>query len=738
MKKRILSIALVLLLVLSLLPIAALAADSGKVRVVAENTTLRTETADVGGKAVPVPWHDLLFDTEVAWSEGMTMEAAITAAANAEKAEVNITDSGYGPYLSGVAGLDESQGGGWMAALNDWFCDAGISAVTVEPGDTIRVMYTMNWGADIGGDWSSTDKGLKDLSFSAGALYPAFSHDTADYTLYLPDDVKSVLVTPTAVNKYNKVFVTAEGEKDVRWGAREFGAYAGTVTVQVADGMAYTVKLVPVAAPKPTTRPLNNPFEDVAENNYFYDPVLWAVNHDPQITKGTSETTFSPEKTCTRAQVVTFLWRAASEPKPAGGNNPFSDVAEGRYYYDAVLWAVGAGVTNGVDDTHFGPDSACTRGQVVTFLYRADKGSVQKDAKNPFTDVAAGAYYYEPVLWAVNSEAQITNGTSETTFSPDAACKRGQIVTFLYRALSAAEEADVPVPEDPFTAASVRVMRASKDPVCNSGDWAVFDIARNALQEKEPMTGYYGEYYPSVVAKAKETEGKMDAKYATDYARITLAVTALGYNAADVGGYDLTAPLSDVAYVQGQGLNGAVYALIALDSGDYASYARPDLLQIILDAQLADGGFNYGFGDDADPDMTAMALQALAPYVDDADVAAAAQKAVNCLAKLQTKDGGFPNAWGDPASETTAQVIMSEQTLLAQPENRNGAVAVKDAFGKGDGSLKANLLSYRLADGGFRHNMADAESNAYATEQALRALLSEQCTALGVTLYGVR
>jgi hypothetical protein len=137
-----------------------------------------------------------------------------------------------------------------------------------------------------------------------------------------------------------------------------------------------------------------------------------------------------------------------------------------------------------------------------------------------------------------------------------------------------------------------------------------------------------------------------------------------------------------------------------------------------------------------------MALPALAPYLDAASVAAPANKAVSCLAAMQTEDGGFPNAWGDPASETTAQVMMCEQTLLAQPQNQNGAVAVKDLFYQHSGdrtcSLRTNLLSYRFDDGGFRHNMTDTESNAYATEQALRAFLSEQCASLGVTLYGVR
>ena len=114
-----------------------------------------------------------------------------------------------------------------------------------------------------------------------------------------------------------------------------------------------------------------NPFTDVAEGAYYYDAVLWAVEHDPQITKGTDATHFSPDATCTRGQVVTFLWRAAGAPEPTMTLNPFSDVKEGAFYYKAVLWAVQTGITKGVDATHFGPDRDCTRGQVVAFLHRS-------------------------------------------------------------------------------------------------------------------------------------------------------------------------------------------------------------------------------------------------------------------------------------------------------------------------------------------------------------------------------
>ena len=169
-------------------------------------------------------------------------------------------------------------------------------------------------------------------------------------------------------------------------------------------------------------------FTDVAAGSYCYDAVQWAVANG--ITNGTDTTHFSPNAGCTRGQVVTFLWRAAGEPT-VGGNVGFVDVAPGSYCYEAVKWAVANGITKGTDATHFSPNATCTRGQVVTFMYRAE-GEPAVGGSNGFVDVAAGSYCYNAVQWAVANG--ITKGTDATHFSPSATCTRGQVVTFLYRA----------------------------------------------------------------------------------------------------------------------------------------------------------------------------------------------------------------------------------------------------------------------------------------------------------------
>ena len=176
-------------------------------------------------------------------------------------------------------------------------------------------------------------------------------------------------------------------------------------------------------------------FDDVKDPaQYYFAPVYWAYRSDPQITNGTSATLFSPEKSCTRAQVVTFLWRAAGEPAPKSSENPFKDVKAGQYYYKAVLWAVEKGITNGTTATTFDPEKTCTRAQIVTFLWRYAGEPAPKSGSNPFNDVKDSAYYFNAVLWA--AENDITNGTTKTTFDPEKTCTRAQVVTFLYRALA--------------------------------------------------------------------------------------------------------------------------------------------------------------------------------------------------------------------------------------------------------------------------------------------------------------
>lgn len=249
----------------------------------------------------------------------------------------------------------------------------------------------------------SSGKTLADAKLTVGTIRPA---GTIAWDLPLTtvlEDGKAYAWTFTPADTHNYTILT------------------GTLVPYVDDGMDYIPGVI-----GGNTGSFN--FHDVSRLDYFYDAVKWAAENG--IASGTGRYTFSPNAVCTRAQTVTFLWRAAGSPLPRYRVCPFTDVQPSDYYYNAVLWAVEQGITTGLNATTFGPDVTVTRGQVATFLYRA-ASAAKPNTFNPFTDVKTTAYNYDAILWAYDN--RITTGTSDTTFSPDAYCTRAQIVTFLYR-----------------------------------------------------------------------------------------------------------------------------------------------------------------------------------------------------------------------------------------------------------------------------------------------------------------
>lgn len=249
----------------------------------------------------------------------------------------------------------------------------------------------------------TSGKTLADAKLTVGTIRPA---GTIAWNLPLTtvlEDGKAYAWTFTPADTHNYTILT------------------GTLVPYVDDGMDYIPGVI-----GGNTGSFN--FHDVSRLDYFYDAVKWAAENG--IASGTGRYTFSPNAVCTRAQTVTFLWRAAGSPLPRYRVCPFTDVQPSDYYYNAVLWAVEQGITTGLNATTFGPDVTVTRGQVATFLYRA-ASAAKPSTFNPFTDVKTTAYNYNAILWAYDN--RITTGTSDTTFSPDAYCTRAQIVTFLYR-----------------------------------------------------------------------------------------------------------------------------------------------------------------------------------------------------------------------------------------------------------------------------------------------------------------
>ncbi len=205
---------------------------------------------------------------------------------------------------------------------------------------------------------------------------------------------------------------------------------SGTVVSGVKVGRATITATI---GEEQITIPVIVMFWDVADSEqYFFNPVYWAV--EKGVTAGTSPVTFSPGKTCTRGQIVTFLWKALGSPEPSSTDNPFTDVKTTDYFYKPVLWAKENGVTAGTSATTFSPGNACTRGQIVTFLWKALGSPEPSSTDNPFTDVKTTDYFYKPVLWA--KEKSVTSGTSAISFSPGKSCTRAQAMTFLYKAVA--------------------------------------------------------------------------------------------------------------------------------------------------------------------------------------------------------------------------------------------------------------------------------------------------------------
>lgn len=279
--------------------------------------------------------------------------------------------------------------------------------VTIPKGSTGNRSYTAHWRYNGGGGSGYSYYTIKATAGTGGSISPSGNVSVRE------GRDQTFTITP------DKDYAVA----NVRIDGKSIGAVKSYTFKNVRR--THTIEVIFMKA---NGNPQTGVFVDVATGSYYEDAVDWAVENG--ITKGTDNTHFSPDGICTRAQAATFLWRAAGSPKPETRTMPFTDVPAGSYYYDAVLWAVENGITKGTSNTTFSPNMTCTRAQIVAFLWRSEKSPAAGTA-NPFADVKSTAYYADAVLWAVKEN--ITKGTTNTTFSPDADCTRAQIVTLLWR-----------------------------------------------------------------------------------------------------------------------------------------------------------------------------------------------------------------------------------------------------------------------------------------------------------------
>lgn len=312
---------------------------------------------------------------------------------------------------------------------------ADSKSVKVENKTNASITVTINSEAKTIGNGGTADFTYTYTPTQGGSG----SSGSTRYTVTAPADVAngSVKVSPTRASRGQTVTITVTPDEGYELASLAvYDADGDAVSLTDAGNGKYTFTMprskvtVEAAFSEIVEEPEALPFVDVPTGAYYYDAVAWAVENG--VTGGTSATTFSPDNACTRAQMMTFLWRAAGSPEPKTTVNPFTDVSESAYYYEAVLWAVENGITSGTSATTFSPDATVTRGQTVTFLWR-NAGSPAASGGS-FADVAPDAYYAPAVAWAAREG--ITSGTSATTFSPDNACTRAQIMTFLWRDLA--------------------------------------------------------------------------------------------------------------------------------------------------------------------------------------------------------------------------------------------------------------------------------------------------------------
>ena len=343
-------------------------------------------------------------DTEPAKYHDVTITGAGTGATGAGSHAAGTTVNIYAGTKSGYT-FD-----GWTSDDVTILSASSKNASFVMPDKavTVKANWTYNGGGSGGGDY--TYYTIKATAGVNGSISPSGNvsvREGRDQTFTITPD-KGYAVARVLIDSKNVGAVKSYTFENVK--------------------KNHTIEVVFMKA---GGNPQTGVFVDVPEDSYYEEAVNWAVENG--ITTGTDATHFTPDGICTRAQAVTFLWRAAGSPAPKSTTMPFTDVKAGSYYYDAVLWAVENGITKGTSATEFSPAQNCSRAQIVTFLWRSEK-SPAAGTVNPFTDVKSDAYYADAVLWAVKED--VTKGTTATTFSPNANCTRAQIVTFIWRALA--------------------------------------------------------------------------------------------------------------------------------------------------------------------------------------------------------------------------------------------------------------------------------------------------------------
>ena len=730
------------------------AADNyGKVQVIVENTTYSKKNG--------APWDGTLVDTWVDLSADSTMMSCVAAALKTKKATVVGAESNYISSINGLGEFDGNKSAGWMGTLNDWFTNEGFGAFTVKngkltSGDVIRIMFTSSgYGADLGGTWGNSDTTVKALTVDGAMLTPNFIPGEAggqyDYTLIIDGESASVKLTPTASNKNFQVKTFLNEKVTDRSEGSSFYKRTETIPVKVGD-------TIYVGCGAKNWLSMNNQ----AGNKQNSDGTWYAL-HVVSINTGATYVTDLIAKLPTSLKYETYT-------------RSMNDVAAARAAYE-VLAKDEQGKVNlaklvNLEKQIEGFTAVDAFKVQLAALPEAEKLSVndreavdaaeaaykvlkQKDCltvaekEKAETVFAKMAEIKGNVVLAV--EQQI-DAIGEVTLENEAAVKAAQaaydaltdeqkqlVNSEKVAALNAAVAKLAELKREKLLAEmgdiyasvgeSLQAQVNKSAPIVGSigGEWLALGLARSG---RSVPAGYYDNVVQYVKANVNANERLHNSK-STDNSRVILALTAIGKDPTNVGGHNLLKGLDSMSYINKQGINGPVFALIALDSHNYPTFGevtRDVLIDRILSEQVkADGGWALGGADEeaSDVDVTAMTIQALAPYYKtNAKVKTAVDKGLTWLSAHQQEDGGFAS-WGAVNSESCAQVIVALAALGIDPLTdsrfiKNGITALDALCGyyTQDDTLGKGFAHVKQSSGGY----VGGAYNQMATEQAYYAL----------------
>ena len=732
------------------------AADNyGKVQVIVENTTYSNKNG--------APWDGTLVDTWVDLSADSTMMSCVAAALKTKNATVVGAESNYISSINGLGEFDGGKSSGWMGTLNDWFVNEGFGAFTVKngklaSGDVIRIMFTSSgYGADLGGTWGNSDTTVKALTVDGAALTPNFIPGEAggqyDYTLIIDGESASVKLTPTASNKNFQVKTFLNEKVTDRSEGSSFYKRTETIPVKVgdtiyvgcgaknwlsmnnqagnkqnSDGTWYALHVVSIntgasyvtdlIAKLPTslkyetyTRSMNDvaaaraAYKVLAESEQSKVNLAKLVNLEKQIEGFTAVDAFKVQ-----------LAALPEAEKLSVNDREAVDAAEAAYrtLTDALKDCLTVAEKEKAE-TVFDKMAEIKRNPVFVVEQQIDAiGEVTLE--NEAAVKAAQAAY--DALTA--EQKQLVNG--EKVAALNAAVAK---LAELKREKLLAEMGDIYA----SVGESLQAQVNKSAPIVGSigGEWLALALARSG---RSVPAGYYDNVVQYVKANVNANERLHNSK-STDNSRVILALTAIGKDPTNVGGHNLLKGLDSMSYINKQGINGPVFALIALDSHNYPTFGevtRDVLIDRILSEQVkADGGWALGGADEeaSDVDVTAMTIQALAPYYKtNAKVKTAVDKGLTWLSEHQEEDGGFAS-WGAVNSESCAQVIVALAALGIDPLTdsrfiKNGITALDALCGyyTQDDTLGKGFAHVKQSSGGY----VGGAYNQMATEQAYYAL----------------